>query len=1089
MSRTQDHSPIPEITKNAFKDKIKALFLKYGLNVGSVAGREEFKEEIKQNTALLQEIGDSVHSFGVQDIYSLLMNEVIDDLFLSNEGRIKSNWESDTSFIEGLSDIPQFNDLVSLNKVLSRINSFFLKNDGDSVRVLIKRLFSPSGGELPLAQRLEKIKTELGDDNLLVILIDLDRRNEFDDFKRVRDNLINWAEVLLLRFRPNQQESAESSKALKFNTPEEMGSKESYRKEWKRLWELGSDSEKKSFLTFIKEKIFSKLEFDISNHGADTRNNEIKFTSWEQNDSSRMYTSLQTFLKDIQMDIEGNLSEEVAYLLNYLNYRLVVADQMHIKGDSGTMAADFMAVLNDKTFSRQNIDFFLGTANPETIGNYEHAPTVAALDALFSGYYDEMPAKYEQQKDENGVLLYVTSGGKIGTRGDLYNQGFYGDEIKPFYTDKVNFYVIRDLSTGEVTDEIRYYPGFNDTEVKAQADRDYAPDSFSISTKYQHDDMIGYFSFGKGSWRKSDQAMKKKIHQRAVEDFICLPGVRRKVEEGEEVFVYGQVGNEREIKRSELETVGVNVGMAVNAIGAGREEVFIEGPYYLGSMSPNNDPNYDILISCNPLSKELNACKNDVSEIPYIVAGGDIPDIIFLNGAWKMGLVAIVVQNPELTRNFEFNILNEDDFFKEHEVELDGRRFREARGMTLLRELHKQDPLVKETLEKLGKYEAFDGLQNILKSVYLSRLKRDFLGLRFVAGKIGEPSSMRVTGLLESKPYDYNDLSNARRAVHLKPEIMTPHRVLAEYNRSETLDLRNPLTQDPKSRAYEGDRLDQMVKPEYENWNNFLDYVKSNPVKLTGNVDEDRVLVKDALIKFWGFISALKKDMDMINGLSYIEKSQKFITGLFFDFIGMHGSVSFTELVGVFDEKDPEVKKIYEVIDEVNADSRQFGFAKKSVFDPVQGRYLSLREVLELILPQPDMSLRNRLNPVLVFRRMVVDTFLPQQPEVARRWFADPEFSAFKLSIGAGGIEHRRKNQSRILSGLFGLIGKIRKDRGLESKDVLNSYYAQATRRYGLGWISIANDFKNAPLTDALYPREKKKAQMEAQKKEAEDAA
>lgn len=443
--------------------------------------------------------------------------------------------------------------------------------------------------------------------------------------------------------------------------------------EWKRIWGL-DPSDKHRFWHYLDTEVRTEFEREYGDY---SETHPFKETS-----SGKKYEGLIQFLSTGLQEKEKD--HESHYFHHYFENRLSLADKAYTHGVSGSGFVDFYASIQGAFpgYGRHTLEFFTAGSPPkEGESRYEFARIVRSMDILMTQYYDELPANFVQQQDDNGNYIFYDNGDPVqGVYREVYVvRNKNGEAIAEVYGDLkkemwANALMLKGSRDRQVVQEEKDRYNINLITNKFKSDNPSVSD-FIVERKYsdiyhetpdgevrtQPSEPIGHFSFARGRWTNEYSGYKQRMYKRLEEDFACLQGVKKVVDPntGEflhyEVNTYNRVIEKNKkvdkpvtliIDKQRIKEI-IEISAEVNFSLASRAEIFASLYYAIGK-SPNDDPNISgIMMESFPLAKELNLAKavNTVVEIPFIVSGGDISDEWFMQTAVQIGLLSQVLFN------------------------------------------------------------------------------------------------------------------------------------------------------------------------------------------------------------------------------------------------------------------------------------------------------------------------------------------------------------------------------------------------------------------------------------------------------------
>ncbi|MDH5533407.1 MAG: hypothetical protein OEX81_03205 [Candidatus Pacebacteria bacterium] len=671
-------------------------------------------------------------------------------------------------------------------------------------------------------------------------------------------------------------------------------------------------------------------------------------------------------------------------------------------------------------FTGSNIRLNRDGARNREKHSHPHYRVIRALDQAMTLYYDEMNdgfVQYEDKVDKDGNPIMIgkkrmwvvrDESGKIleeGADKDLLESKYPGMSVEDKWG---TLWVARDHNgkfLGESYDrtelagkhpkailEDKYGAMYvvKDSEgnvLEISGNKDYlakkhgrTPEELDSSLYKKFEDTLGqdvtergYFSFGRAKWMSDEGGKKTKaMKARLLRDFACIPGVRRTHLNGEVVYTYGEdrkevpgvkteitLDKKKVITGKELDQA-IAIAVDLNGLSATREQIFTSKYWPVGN-SPYSAPNMGRMAECFPLAKELNKCKENILEIPYIVAGGDVPNSFFVSGAISTGLMSLMITDPDLRKLFKIKSQAE---FEEEITNIDGNK--DIRGLQAIREL--TEAQLKEHASKLGKFLRF---RKILISVNISRLKRDLLGSSFVSysgsevidasGKkilIPNKSEARLYGHFVAERTDDQAATHLQRkptnptnGQFLQHLIAPPRHFLAEYganldekdNPYDALDLSDEDMAEAGIAASRGDQVHKTQLSVHDAYKETYDKFNAPVPKLTGDVVGDVLLIHEDLTKLFSATSPLKTSANMVDWVYFYELLDMRIKAMIYTYREKHDDVFDGPEEGWFDGligKDKVIRNLIDAIETYIYDSGQIGVGSKELF----------------IIPQPDGS-------------------------------------------------------------------------------------------------------------------------------------
>lgn len=924
------------------------------------AGDDEFKKAFADaDDAKRQEMGDAVKELLIM-LYPILDTEGVAETHATNIiGQMADAEIGDKRDKEQQIEVENI-DVSELESQLSEIKIKLNGQFGELISLFEKiiRLLKayPVNRPQNVEQRINSIVVQIKIDKLEMI------ENDAGDYADDLEDILNKIKKLVGLSSTTNSTTQENSQSIdskyEFVDPS-RDDLSAYVAEWKRLWDLSEkEGRLDKFIEFVDD-VLIRMESEINDFMDRAKFSEkpvgIRYKALKTFFNNMGYS----FNKD-SGEFSGKVAELKA-LYTYLHNRLSLADHFHLNGVSSSMYANFEESVRNTfpEFGRYVTDYFLGTAvdaskRKEKTEVYEHYRLVRVFDHLMTGYYDEMTDGFEQDRDSNGrfktdssgnpefvkyrTIYVVRKNGEIivengrAVEGTNFSQlkkkysgeGFSVEEKYPaLYAVKKGGAVIatgvnkQDLwlrypnadGIAETSGTLYFVYDSNGNIVdggddKSDLEMKYTGNDFLISSASslsEEKQQRGYFSFGRARWSSSGGGFKTAMITRLKADFAALPGVKRSVKSGEVVYSYTgpeaskSSGKVLEISESKLEeSIGIAIG--INAMSATRAEIFT-GLYYAIGKSPNDDVNLELMSKCFPLSKELNLTKESVLEIPYIVLGGDVPNYWLAEGALRIGLCRMILSNPEL-RN-KTGIHSQEDFFKETIYTVDGVQMKDIRGLVALRELD-ASLMTNVSLKDGSLTTDFPRFRSILRSIYISRLKRDLLRLRFSKSSAKTVSDQRssdefgvVMSKSDSKDSEFRtmDIFAHKRTpayVHglaisgrlIRPFVMPPRMIMVEVD--ENLDLSKPDSSKPGQTAEDGLQFHSNILAEYEAATKTYEIANQALPTLSGEISKDvEIIVKDleGLLKQ---TSLMKKDDKMIDWVYFYELMQMRITRLIF---------------------------------------------------------------------------------------------------------------------------------------------------------------------------------------------------------------
>lgn len=799
---------------------------------------------------------------------------------------------------------------------------------------------------------------------------------------------------------------------------------DAYVAEWDRLWEESGD-DKKEFIEYINI-VLAQMEKAI---GAFSE--LAKFSTHRDN---KKYLALKIFFDrlgyavDDDSDSSGGESKIIKAMHTYLHNRLSLADHFYEHGVSKGMYAEYEKAVYGTfpAFGRYVTDYFIGNTelkkrkDPES--TYPFYRAVRVLDQQMTLYYDETPYDFVQiglqpdgtpmmgQKRPDEWFIVRGSNGEALYENGVLVQG--GD--KKILQDKYG----KDC-------KIEYLYG---------ADWQFKNRSESLLCGENNEkQQPGYFSFGRAKWTASGGGFKEAMMERVVADFSHMKGVSIVNEEDEIVFYYGPENDKTRMPMKKM-VEALNVAMAVNSISATRAQIFTSLYYAIGK-SPYDDKNLDMMAGRYPQAKELNLAKTTM-EIPYIVLGGDVSNEWLANGAIKIGLCKFILRSKELRELT--GISSQEQFLEKITYAKDGVVMEDIKGLVALRELDKKwldddsilnnSEIYKSLASDLPRFRA------LLRSIYISRLKRDLLKLKFLPSadpKLREPS-LRTTNVLAHQRTELErfDLSkkNARNYGSkeeslLRPFVMTPRMLMVETDYD--FDLSLPDTSSIGLAAKSGVQLHENIKREVEGAIETYKKANASLPSLTGDVNKDIKIVAHDIESFMKQTSPLKQYPEMIDWVYFFELMQMRVTRLIFLFREKH-NIFQKRLLEPGEKMMGKKVANHTVIEDLREqiwNTGQTGVGDSLIFDPIQSEKAG----------QPKF---------MHFKRAVL-SFLPDEedgPEIVGNFWDN----IMGLFTAEGINSNNQIGKARI--GLY--AGGIKQRSML--LEVQNSPYANALERYHL---------------------------------------
>jgi hypothetical protein len=951
--------------------------------------------------------------------------------------------------------------------------------DKDNIEILA-RMDKKTDSEAKIAI-LEQIMGAVSDEDEEIIKRYIDLIKEAYELYNRRLNIANYREDT------NKVEVLDKRYEFKDPSRDDLAA---YVAEWKRIWDL-DPNDPDNFITVVDETLI-RMEREI-----DDFMDRAKFT---EKPVGTRYKALKTFFNNLGYSYDKDSGKfkgadtRLIGLYTYLHNRLSLADHAHLHGVSSSMYVNFESAFKATfpDFGRYVLDYFSGASLPPKEREkkaYEHYRVVRALDVLITGYYDETVVGTTDGK-ETGFLQEIDPSTGTRTATEINSRG----EVVPKMEVYKTVYVVRDnegnfIEEGSDESDLRTrYPeedfiiekkygalfivfDGNGKQVASGQDKAELKSRYPESAGYKHSEVFedidgtagvtpGHYSFGRGRWMSSGGGYKTKMMARLKRDFACLPGVQRKVEDGKVVYYYGEDADRKKLPAEKLEEA-LNVTIAYNGVTASRAQVFT-ALYYAVGKSPNDDENLDLMYKCFPLAKELNLTKESVLEIPYIVLGGDIPNEWLADAAIKIGLCSLILSNETLRK--KTGIQSQADFMEPIPASqnIDGAEVADIKGLRAIRDLEGHD-LVGISGSDLPRF------RNILRSIYISRLKRDLLKFQFATYyEDGEESEARLSGKYEMKitskeRANYYASGGHKGKDFLAPWVSPPRHVLSEYGGQESLDLSTADKTPAGLTAAEGLQVHSVTMEEQKAAAETYEMVNKPLPSLSGELKHDIEAIVEDMKSLLKRTSPMKKDSDMIDWVFFFELLQMRMTRLL---------IAHTEKHRIFQKYEKSYSEIMlrrkvssvSIIDELHhyiESSGQTGVGgSELIYIPNRsggGERVDLKTALLALIPNEIVEHGDRTEVVGSFWQNIAAVFDP----TSKGYNENSKLAKARVSLYAGGIEQR----SRIL-------------------DIQGSPYENALDRYDL--ISFL-DPDIAVLTNTGFLNEHSASVKKAKDAQAEE--